>query len=259
MTFDDAKLRFSNRVADYARYRPTYPPALLDLLRGKTGLRPDHLIADIGSGTGLLSKLFLDNGNRVIGVEPNAEMRAGGEQFLHAYPNFTSVAGSAEETTLAIHSADYVAAGQAFHWFDAVAANTEFLRILKPGGWVVIVWQDRRMDEKKFTAAYEGILERFGIEYRKVKNAYPESSKISQFFEGGSFHTAELPSHQTLDWESLCGRLRSSSFAPTETHPNYRPMMDALLKIFLDYEEHGRVRLEYFARIYFGTLDGDPR
>jgi len=259
MTFDDAKLRFSNRAADYARYRPTYPPALLDLLRGKTGLRPDHLIADIGSGTGLLSKLFLDNGNRVIGVEPNAEMRAGGDQFLHAYPNFTSVAGSAEETTLPIHSVDYVAAGQAFHWFDTVAANTEFLRILKPGGWVVIVWQDRRMDEKKFTAAYEGILEQFGIEYKKVKNAYPETSKISQFFEGGSFHTAELPSHQTLDWESLCGRLRSSSFAPTETHPNYRPMMDALLKIFLDHEEHGRVRLEYFAKIYFGTLDGDPR
>jgi SAM-dependent methyltransferase len=259
MSFDNAKQRFSNRVADYARYRPTYPPALLDLLRSKTRLCPDHVVADIGSGTGLLSKLFLDNGNRVIGVEPNDGMRAGGEQFLHAYPNFTSVAGSAEQTTLAPQSVDYITVGQAFHWFDTAAANTEFLRILKPGGWVVVVWQDRRMDEKKFTAAYEGILERFGIEYKKVKDAYPETNKISKFFEGGSFHTAELPSHQTLDWESLCGRLRSSSFAPPETHPNHQPMMDALLKIFLEHEEHGRVRLEYFARIYYGTLDGDPR
>src|SRR6516162_11297945 len=106
MTFADAKQRFSNRVADYTRYRPSYPPALLDLLAKECALRPDHVIADIGSGTGLLSKLFLDHGNRVNGVEPNAEMRAGGEEFLRVYANFTSVDGAAEATTLADRAVD---------------------------------------------------------------------------------------------------------------------------------------------------------
>src|SRR5208282_2924056 len=118
------------------RYRPGYPPALLDLLREECGLHSDHVVGDIGSGTGFLSELFLKNGNRVYGVEPNAEMRAGGEEYLSSYANFTSVDGSAEATTLPASSVDFVAAGQAFHWFDPQAARREFLRILKPGGWV---------------------------------------------------------------------------------------------------------------------------
>src|SRR5215469_16795520 len=145
MTFADAKQRFSNRVTDYARYRPSYPPELLDLLRMECGLQHEQNIADIGSGTGLLTKLFLENGNRVFGVEPNGEMRSAGEEVLRGYPNFTSIDGSAEATTLADSSVDFISAGQAFHWFDVELARGEFRRILKPGGWVVIVWQDRRM------------------------------------------------------------------------------------------------------------------
>src|SRR5271165_1995784 len=138
MTFADAKQRFSNRVADYVRYRPSYPPALLDLLAKECRLRPVHVIADIGSGTGLLSKLFLDHGNRLYGVEPNAEMRVAGEEFLRDYPTFTSVPGSAEATTLQPSSIDFITVGQAFHWFDVAAAQQEFRRILKPDGWVVV-------------------------------------------------------------------------------------------------------------------------
>ncbi len=118
MSFSDAKQRFSNRVADYVRYRPGYPAEILPLLKTWTNLRAEHTVADIGSGTGLLSKLFLDFGNRVLGVEPNAEMRAAGEEFLGSYPNFKSIAGSAEATTLPSDSVDFVAAGQAFHWFQ---------------------------------------------------------------------------------------------------------------------------------------------
>src|SRR5580700_3479476 len=113
MIFTDAKQRFSNRVADYVRYRPSYPPALLDLLAKECDLRPSHVIADIGSGTGLLSKLFLDNGNRLYGVEPNADMRAAGEEFLREYQNFTSVNGSAEASGIPSASADSITAGQA--------------------------------------------------------------------------------------------------------------------------------------------------
>ena len=254
MTFADAKQRFSNRVADYVRYRPGYPTALLDLLRSECGLRPSHVIADVGSGTGLLSKLFLENGNRVIGVEPNPEMREAGDEYLAAYKNFSSVNGSAESTTLSDASVDFITAGQAFHWFDPRAARREFLGILRPGAWVVITWNDRRMEEASLTRQYEELLERFGIDYKRVKDAYPESEDIRAFFEQSEFSTRDLPNQQVLDWEGFCGRLRSSSFAPTEGHANYAPMMTELKRIFDAHELAGNVRMEYFTRVYFGQL-----
>jgi len=254
MTFADAKQRFSNRVADYIRYRPSYPPAVIELLREKCGLRSEHAIADVGSGTGFLSELFLKNGNSVVGVEPNAEMRGGGEEYLREYKNFRSVAGSAETTGLADGSVEFVTAGQAFHWFEPVAARREFLRILKPGGWVVVMWNDRRMDEAQLTREYENLLERFGIEYKSVKDAYPERKQLEDFFAPEKVGDRDLPNFQELDLEGLRGRLRSSSFAPTEEHANYAPMMAELERIFRAHERGGRVRMEYFTRVYFGQL-----
>jgi SAM-dependent methyltransferase len=255
MTFTDAKQRFSNRVADYVRYRPGYTAALIDLLRAECGLGSQHVVADVGSGTGLLSKLFLENGNRVFGVEPNQEMRQAGEEFLRSFPEFTSVTGSAESTTLGDSSIDFITAGQAFHWFDPQAARREFLRILKPGGWAVIAWHDRRMEEAPLTREYEGLLERFGIDYKRVKDSYPESKDINSFFSGGVFSARDLPNHQMLDWQGLRGRLRSSSFAPTEGHPDYAPMMAELERIFHVHQQDGSVRMEYFTRVYFGRLE----
>jgi len=254
MIFSDAKQRFSNRVADYARYRPRYPAAALDLLREHCGLLPAHVIADIGSGTGLLSELFLKSGNRVFGVEPNPEMRQGGEEYLQVYSGFTSVNGSAEATTLANASVDFVTAGQAFHWFDPIAARREFLRILKPGGWVAILWNDRRMEEQQLTREYEELLDRFGVDYKRVKDAYPEAHDIRTFFRGDHFLCCDLPNEQILDWESLRGRLSSSSFAPTESHPNYAPMTKELERIFHAHEQQGLVRMEYWTRLYCGQL-----
>lgn len=257
MIFADAKQRFSNRVADYVRYRPGYPASLLDLLRTECGLLPGHVIADIGSGTGLLAKLFLENGNRVCGVEPNQEMRRAGEEYLASYDGFSSVEGSAESTTLGDFSADFITAGQAFHWFAPQTSRHEFMRILKPAGWVVIAWNDRRIEEAPLTSEYEGLLERFGIDYKRVKDAYPESKDIRSFFAGGVFSARDLPNNQILDWEGFRGRLRSSSFAPTEGHPNYAPMMAELDHIFHAHQQDGTVRMEYFTRVYFGQLRAD--
>src|SRR5271167_1588932 len=243
MAFADAKKRFSNRVADYVRYRPSYPPALIGLLEEKCALRRDQAIADIGSGTGLLSKLFLDYGNSVYGVEPNEEMRAAGEEFLRDYGKFTSVDASAEATTLRDASVDLVTVGQAFHWFDALEAQREFRRILKPGGWAVVVWQDRHMEDTAFASAYEGVLEKYGIDYKKVKDSYPEAEKMAHFFDAGSYQTVELPNAQSLDWEALQGRLRSSSYAPTAEHANFAPMMAELKRIFDANEHDGKVRM----------------
>jgi SAM-dependent methyltransferase len=252
MTFLDAKQRFSTRVADYVRYRPSYPPALLDLLRSECSLRSGHVIADVGSGTGFLSELFLKNGNRVYGVEPNKDMRLAGEEYLASYDGFSSIEGSAEATTLDDAGVDLITAGQSFHWFEPEAARRELVRILKPGGWMVIAWNDRRMEEAPFTRDYENILERFGSDYKKVKDSYPEADRIRSFLS--TFQQRDLPNHQVLDWESLCGRLRSSSFTPTEGHANFAPMMAELRKLFDAYQQDGQVRMDYFTRVYYGQL-----
>jgi SAM-dependent methyltransferase len=254
MTFADAKQRFSNRVADYVRYRPGYPVAVLDLLRAECALRPEHVVADIGSGTGFLSELFLKNKNRVFGVEPNEEMRRAGEEFLQEFKNFTSVNGSAESTTLKNSCVDFVTAGQAFHWFEQNAARREFSRILRPGGWVVIIWNDRRISETRFGRAYEELLLRYGIDYARVKEAYPDRDDMRVFFQSKNVSFRQLANAQTFDLAGLIGRLRSSSYAPPEGHANYAPMMSAANDLFHEHQENGQVKMDYVTHVYFGQL-----
>jgi SAM-dependent methyltransferase len=255
MTFADAKERFSSRVADYVKFRPGYPAAILDLLRDECGLRVGELyvVADVGSGTGFLAELFLNQGNRVFGVEPNLEMRRAGEEFLREFANFTSVAGAAETTTLADASVNFVTAGQAFHWFEPVATRREFMRILKPGGWLVLVWNHRRMDTP-FARDYEAMLNRYSTDYGKVNASYPESSKVRDFFDSVACAERNLSHTQLFDWDGLAGRLHSSSYAPTEGQANYAPMMAELRRIFEAHQEGGRLPMEYETKIYFGQL-----
>ena len=255
MPSPDSKQRFSSRVTDYVRYRPGYPTAVRDVLRSECGLRPGHLVADIGSGTGFLSELFLKNGNRVLGVEPNEEMRKAGEEYLAAYDGFASINGSAESTTLDDASVDLVTTGQAFHWFDQDAARKEFIRILKPAGWVVVIWNERLTDTTPFLRDYEALLRKFGTDYATVKESYPNEQHMRDFFGANAFAMRTLPNFQEFDFDGLAGRLRSSSFIPTADHANFAPMMEELQRIFTEYRQDGRVRLEYSTRIYFGRLN----
>lgn len=253
MTFADAKQRFSNRAADYVRYRPGYPSELLDVLRKECDLRPGHVIADIGSGTGFLSELFLKNGNAVFGVEPNREMREAGEQHLQSYRGFVSVEGSAEATTLSAACADFVAAGQAFHWFEPEKTRAEFRRILRPQGWVVAIWNFREM-ETPFARAFEDILVKYGTDYTRVRDSYPQAHDIQRFFLGEEFLHHTLPNGRLLDWDGLAGLLRSGSYVPREGHANFAPMMDALGELFRAHQEDGRARMEYATHLYAGRL-----
>lgn len=253
MTFTDAKQRFSSRVADYVRCRPGYPSEVLTLLRTECALRPGNVIADMGSGTGFLSELFLKNGNRVYGIEPNEAMRQAGEEYLASYDGFASINASAEATTLDDASIDFVTAGQAFHWFEPDAARREFTRIMKPDGWIVVLWNDRQMDTP-FASAYEDLLVKYGTDYTRVREAYPETQKIQEFFGSGTFSQRSLPNAQVLDWDGLAGRLRSSSYAPQEGHANYAPMMAGLEELFRANQENGSVRMEYATHVYFGRL-----
>jgi SAM-dependent methyltransferase len=257
VSFADAKQRFSNRADDYARYRPGYPREVLHVLGTWCALKPDHVIADIGSGTGLLTKLFLENGNRVLGVEPNAEMRAAGEEFLGSYKNFTSIAGSAENTTLPDNSVDFVAAAQAFHWFDLEPTRREFLRILKPHGRVIIIWNERLLDTTAFLRDYEALLHRFGTDYARVNESYPRADQMLTFFSPNEFTSHVLPNFQEFDLAGLSGRLRSSSYAPAPGHPQFEPMMEELQRIFVAHQENGVVRMEYRTHVYTGMLQFD--
>jgi len=248
----DPTTRFSDRVADYLRSRPSYPTDLLAILEGEAGLEPTHRVADIGSGTGLLSRLFLDHGNSVYGVEPNREMREAGEQILAAYPGFASVDGCAESTTLPEACVDLVAVGQAFHWFDAPRARAEFLRILRPGRPVVLVWNDRREDAGPFMAGYERLLRDYGTDYRQVHHRRLGEVEIADFFGRGIFGCRTLPNRQSFDLPGLQARLRSSSYVPAPDEPGYAELMEGIGELFETRQTGGRVVLEYETRIYFG-------
>lgn len=246
--------RFSTRVENYVRYRPGYPAAVLGLLRDECGLAPASAVADVGSGTGILAELFLKNGNRVYGVEPNREMREAGERLLAAYPDFVSVDGRAEATTLADASVDFVTAGQAMHWFDREGARREFARILRPGGPVVVVWNERLTAGTPLLEAYERLLLTYGTDYREVSHKYAEESLIEPFYGPGRARLKTFPNRQVFDFDGLKGRLLSASYVPEPGHPNFLPMMRELAALFDEHQEAGRVFVEYETKVYYGRL-----
>jgi len=251
----DPTQRFSSRVQSYVKYRPNYPPALVDILVSDCGLTPSSVVADVGSGTGLLTQLFLRHGNLVFGVEPNREMREAGEALLQTYSQFTSVAGRAEATTLATHSVDFVVVGQAFHWFDCQKARQEFARILNPGGWVMLIWNVRRIRETPFLAAYEQLLLTHAVDHEAVTDKHGDRGTVESFFGRSRFKTKTLQNLQQLDFEGLKGRLLSSSYIPEAGHPRYERMLEALESIFHSHQVNGTVTLEYDTTLYYGQLD----
>ena len=244
----DPTQRFSSRVEDYVRYRPTYPGGVTDLLSRECGWHAASRIADIGSGTGLLAGLFLDFGCEVFGVEPNPEMRQAGERLMAHRPRFHSVDGRAEATTLPDRSADFVTAAQAFHWFEPQRTRAEFDRILQPGGWVVLVWNER-LTVPGFMAAYEDVVARYGPERPHVA-----THELAAFFGHSAWRLEKLPNRQEFDLEGLCGRFLSSSYAPLPGTPSNERLMEELRLLFEEHRANGRVTLLYETEIYFGRL-----
>lgn len=245
--------RFSSRVENYIRFRPGYPPQILDLLRKECGFGADSVVADVGSGTGKLSELFLENGSRVIGVEPNETMRAAAERLLSSYDRFVSVNGAAEDTTLAASSVDFVTAGQAFHWFDRKKARSEFARILKPKGWAVLIWNQRRLDSTPFLRDCEALLLRYGTDYQKVRHENV-TGEVGPFFDPESYTFAHFDNVQQFDLEGLKGRVFSASYTPEPGNPNFEPMLHSLAEIFSKHAHNGVVEFEYDTTVYYGHL-----
>lgn len=253
MAVPDSTRRFSSRVENYVRYRPAYPSAVLDLLKQNCNLTAASVIADVASGTGIFTRMLLENGNRVFGVEPNPEMRKAGEEFLRSYSNFASVAGTAEATTLADHSVDLVTAAQAAHWFDPENTRREFVRICRPGGWSVLLWNERRTASTPFLRAYEQLLEKFGTDYQDVRHERT-TQQIDTFFAPSQFQLRSFDYQQEFDYPGLEGRLLSSSYTPQANDERYAPMLRELRQTFDAHQVNGRVRFEYDTQVYFAQL-----
>jgi ubiquinone/menaquinone biosynthesis C-methylase UbiE len=252
----DSKERFSSRVDAYVKARPRYPREVIDHLRDAIGLRPDWHVVDVGSGTGISCALFLANGNPVTGVEPNAPMRQAAEGSLAGFaPRFRSVDGSAEATTLPDNSADLVVAAQAFHWFDVEKTQGEFQRILRPGGYALLMWNNRRLDGTPFLEGYEQLLIEFGTDYLKVRHNNVADPQLRAFF-GGDYQSATLPNAQHLDYAGVEARLLSSSYIPAAGDARHDMMLRALRRLFDDHNEAGRVTIEYQTELFYGHLRG---
>ena len=249
----DSKERFTNRVENYVKYRPSYPKEAVDFLYHEVGFEEQGTIADVGSGTGIFTRLLLMRGSAVYAVEPNRAMREAAEKALGGFERFYSREGSAEQTGLPDRSVDHIVSAQAFHWFDIPLAKREFGRIVRPGGKVALIWNSRLTDGDGFSEGYEQLLNRYANDYGRVNHKNISPAEFDSFFRGG-YRKAEFPNRQEFDFEQLKGRLLSSSYVPLPGEKNYTPMMEALLDLYDRFQVNGRVAFRYVTEIYYGEV-----
>jgi SAM-dependent methyltransferase len=241
--------RFSNRVENYLKYRPSYPKEAIEFIETEFGLQKEHRVVDIGSGTGLFAELFLQKGYKVVSVEPNAEMRKAAEEKLGKYEGFTSSHHMAEQTGLKSHSVDLITVATAFHWMEPVATKKEFNRILKPGGHIALVWNIRKTDSP-FLKAYHELKQQFSTEPRRN---YIDEEVIRAFFAPRDMKTQSFPNVQMLDFDGLKGQLLSSSYIPLPGHQSYGTMISTLVQLFDIYGKNGFVKMEYETKLYWNS------
>lgn len=247
--------RFTNRAEYYARSRPGYADRVIDILREAAGWTPDATIADIGAGTGISSELFLRHGNSVIAIEPNVEMRTSAGALLATYPHFVVLDGRAEATGLPDASMDYVVAATAFHWFDPTQTRKEWARILKPGGYVILMWNERRSQTSPFLRAYDEMLREFSPDYKQNWSTERKSvvHHMAAFYDG-PHEERRFENPQMLDWDHLHDRVLSSSYAPLPGDTNYAPMIARLRELFDAFQSDGNVVIEYETALFWGHL-----
>jgi SAM-dependent methyltransferase len=246
--------RFSSRVKDYILYRPGYPLEIIDFLKNKYRLTPQSVIADIGSGTGKSAEMFLQNGNKVYGVEPNEDMRLAAENLFHGNTNFISINARSEETGLPDKCIDFIVAGQAFHWFDLTKTKKEFQRILNPGGKVALIWNEREPNQTGFMGDYDAFLYKYSTDYKEIDHRNINETKIATFFSPGIFDEEKFENQQIFDFEGLKGRYDSASYAIPATDPRYKEAIEVLIELFEKYEEDGKVAMKYMTKVFCGDF-----
>ncbi|MBS2011296.1 MAG: class I SAM-dependent methyltransferase [Deltaproteobacteria bacterium] len=246
--------RFSGRAEDYAKARPGYPPEVVGVLREECGLVVGSEVADLGSGTGIFTRVLLEAGARVHAVEPNLDMRREAEHALSSWPTFTSVSASAEATTLPSESVDLVTAAQAFHWFDAARVKEEMKRLLRAKRSVALVWNDRDLESTPFLREYEALLVARCPGYRSLQGKADTPEKFDALFGRGGWRRRVVPNEQRLDRDGLIARLASSSYAPTPSDPWYEATFGELVAIFERHAARGEVEMAYEVVLIVGRL-----
>jgi ubiquinone/menaquinone biosynthesis C-methylase UbiE len=250
---EDYTQRFTGRAEAYSKYRPSYPKQVLNILEKEMSFDSSKIVADVGSGTGILSRLFLENGNRVFGVEPNDDMRSIAESSLARFQRFISIKGSAGNTTLEDRSVDLISVAQALHWFDPEKSWNEFKRITKQGGYLCILYNDRKIDSGSgIMKRYEEIIERYVR--NKPKTERVENDNLSKFFSGWSFRKFSIPNEQTLEFEGLVGRVCSASYMPRQSEENFLEMKRELEDMFSKYQKDNKITLSYDTNIFLGLI-----
>lgn len=250
----NSKTRFSNRVENYIKYRPSYPDSAINYIYESIGLGKNEIVADIGSGTGIFSRFLLRNGNTVYAVEPNKEMREAAERELSHNKNFISIQGSAEETMLEDNSIDTITSAQAFHWFNREKAKSEFKRILKPVHKVILIWNNRLTNADDFSIKYEELLKTYANDYQEVRHENIGGKELNYFFYDGKYSEKSFPNHQFFDYNGLLGRLLSSSYAPLPGEINYHQCITSLKNIYSKYNQGGFVKFNYDTVLYWGKI-----
>ncbi len=247
--------RFTDRVDNYVLYRPSYPDGLIAHLADTCRIGRNSRVADIGSGTGIFTRLLLATGATVFAVEPNAAMRDAAECALRSEPGFRSVAGTAESTGLGERSVSLVTCAQAFHWFDPLATSLEFRRILSPAGSCALIWNTMNPTGSAFAVGYEAIKARFGTDFGRVRHEHLRTSTVfEEFFGNRDWRRLVFENFQVLDFAGLKGRLLSSSYAPKKEDPRHGPMLEALRELYDRCEQEGQVRMEYETELYLGHI-----
>jgi len=245
--------RFSDRVANYAKYRPDYPVEVIAYLTGQGALNPDSIVADIGCGPGMSTRIFLENGNRVFGVEPNAAMRAAAIEYLKGFGDLKLIDGASENTNLNDASVDLIVAAQAFHWFEPDATRKEFKRILKPGGHVALMWNERQLDSTPFLVDYEAFLLKYATDYQKVRHENVDKFRLDRFF-AKPYKTAVFRNVQDVDFDGVKGRMFSSSYMPNDDDPIAAEMITELNGVFAKHSRNDRIQILYDTRVYLAQL-----
>jgi SAM-dependent methyltransferase len=211
------------------------------------------VVADLGSGTGILTRLLLPCAARVLAVEPNDPMRAAAEAALALDPHFVSVKGTAEASTLAGASVDLVVAGQAFHWFKVTAARAEALRITRPGAHAALLWNEHPASGSPFLADYERLLRRHASEYDAVVGSRVNEPAMREYL-GDAMECVSFPNQQSFDADGLVGRCMSSSYAPEPGHKEHEPLLAGLARLFEAHQQGGRIHFPYVTLVYFAQL-----
>lgn len=258
----DPTRRFTERADAYVRARPSYPREVLAELARAIGFTPDWIVADVGSGTGISTRLFLDHGNTVYAVEPNESMRRAAESALGSDARFHSIAGSASATGLAADSIDLIVVAQALHWFEPRSVVPEFARIARAPsarsagahGSLCVLWNERRTSGSPFAVGYEELLLRRGTDYRRIQATNLTPERVAPYFHGARAHHTTFPYSQELDLAGVRSRLMSSSYVPLAGEPGHDEMWTELDELFARNARDGRVVIEYDTHLYCGAV-----